>query len=66
MRMTETVPDRKPDTDIEFVITSDNDGWYRSELKVAGKVVTTSFTGRFENALDLFREAFPVDKSEDE
>lgn len=58
------MPKRKPDTDIEFVIRTDNDGWFEAELKVAGKVVVTSFTGTFENAISVFHDAFPVKVTE--
>lgn len=53
------MPNRKPDTDIEFVIRTDNDGWYEAELKVAGKVVSTLYTGTFDNAIQMFHDAFP-------
>lgn len=56
------MPDKKPDTDIEFTIQTDEDGWYRSELKVAGKTISTSLCGKLESALDLFRDAFPEKK----
>lgn len=58
------MPRPKVDTDIEFTITTDDDDWYCSELKIAGKVISTAYTGNFQSALDHFRDSFPEEREE--